>query len=256
MIHPSENVARAIFSPKMILKGEIQPEAFRLRSSICENYLSVMRMSFPSWVEDIKRIPQRKNRKLYGFAEMNVGEIRDIRLKDVVYDVSSLIVVFNKIRSMLAKEAMTSELYEEYFRGNAAEKQVDLSNVIMLIYLPLTDTSIVIRLDMDKKEYFADIYLECILKGLKSTQCWDPRCIYLYNARIKRNKLCISNLCRHQFDLFAYLKDAKNANITYQYLVAAYHDLFLELLEELHNKYSIVYYTIHKLEEPGEHAHE
>ena len=87
MIHSLENVARAIFSPKMIIKGEIQPEAFKLRPSICENYLSVMRMSFPSWVEDIKRIPQRKNRKLYGFAEMNVGEIRDIRLKDVVYDV-------------------------------------------------------------------------------------------------------------------------------------------------------------------------
>ena len=73
MIEDIENVARAIFSPKMIIDGEIQPEAFRLRSSISENYLSVMRMSVPSWVEDVKKIPQRKNRKLYGFAEMNVG---------------------------------------------------------------------------------------------------------------------------------------------------------------------------------------
>ena len=76
MISDSENVARAIFSPKMIVNGEILPEAFRLRASITENYLSVMRITIPSWIEDIKQIPQRKNRKLYGFAEMNVGEIR------------------------------------------------------------------------------------------------------------------------------------------------------------------------------------
>ncbi|MBO4719554.1 MAG: hypothetical protein J5658_06750 [Prevotella sp.] len=87
MISDSENVARAIFSPKMIVYGEILPEAFRLRASITENYLSVMRITIPSWIEDIKRIPQRKNRKLYGFAEMNVGEIRGIQLNNVVYDV-------------------------------------------------------------------------------------------------------------------------------------------------------------------------
>jgi len=86
-IPDTENVARALFSPKMIVNGEIQPEAFRLRPTIHEDYLSVMRMSFGSWLEDIKRIPQRKNRKLYGFAEMNVGEIRSIHLKGVRYDV-------------------------------------------------------------------------------------------------------------------------------------------------------------------------
>lgn len=87
MIPDSENVARAIFSPKMIVNGEIQPEAFRLRASINEDCLSVVRMSISSWIEDIKKIPQRNNRKLYGFAEMNVGEIRSIRLKNVDYDV-------------------------------------------------------------------------------------------------------------------------------------------------------------------------
>lgn len=87
MIEDKENVARAIFSPKMVINGEIQPEAFRLRASISEDCLSVMRMSFPSWIDDIKRIPQRKNRKLYGFAEINVGEIRHIHLQNVSYDV-------------------------------------------------------------------------------------------------------------------------------------------------------------------------
>ena len=45
MIEDIENVARAMFSPKMVIDGEIQPEAFRLRPSISENYLSVMRMT-------------------------------------------------------------------------------------------------------------------------------------------------------------------------------------------------------------------
>lgn len=87
IIPDTENVARALFSPKMIKDGEILPEAFRLRPSISEEYLSVMRMSINTWIEDVKRIPQRKNRKLYGFAEMNVGEIRHIQLKGVECDV-------------------------------------------------------------------------------------------------------------------------------------------------------------------------
>ena len=33
------------------------------------------------------KIPQRKNRQLYGYAEMNVGEIRNIRKDYVKYDV-------------------------------------------------------------------------------------------------------------------------------------------------------------------------
>jgi len=87
MVEDSESVARAIFSPRMVVNGEIQPEAFCLRASIHEEYLSVMRMSFPSWIDDVKSIPQRKNRKLYGYAEMGVKDIRAIRLKGVAYDV-------------------------------------------------------------------------------------------------------------------------------------------------------------------------
>ena len=80
-------MARAIFSPRMIVNGELQPETFRLRSIINEEYLSVMRMSIPSWTEDIKAIPQRKNRKLFGYAKMNVGDIRNIHLEGVTYNV-------------------------------------------------------------------------------------------------------------------------------------------------------------------------
>ncbi|MCR5038130.1 MAG: hypothetical protein K6A94_02175 [Bacteroidales bacterium] len=90
MITDAENVARAIFSPRMIIDGELQPAAFRLRASLNEDYLSVIRMAVSSWLNDIMLIPQRKNRQLYGYAEMNVGEIRSIRFKDVMYDVTEV----------------------------------------------------------------------------------------------------------------------------------------------------------------------
>ncbi|MDD6002605.1 MAG: hypothetical protein PUC50_10500 [Bacteroidales bacterium] len=89
MIDGKENVARALFSPRMIVDGILQPEAFKLRSSILEDYLSVMRMIFSTWMDDIKSIPQRKNRILYGYAKLNVQEIRDIQLSSVTYDVKN-----------------------------------------------------------------------------------------------------------------------------------------------------------------------
>ena len=87
MISSEENVARAIFSPKMVYRGMILPAAFELRPQIGEEYISVMRMAFDSWKEDILKIPQRKNKILYGYAEMNVGDIRNIKKDNVIYDV-------------------------------------------------------------------------------------------------------------------------------------------------------------------------
>lgn len=90
MIDNSENVARAIFEPRMIYQGRLLAPAFELRSSICENYLSVMRMAVKGWEEDIRRIPQHKNRRLYGYSELNVGDIRTIKLNLVQYDVKEV----------------------------------------------------------------------------------------------------------------------------------------------------------------------
>jgi len=87
MINNEENVARVIFSPRMIYKGALQTEAFRLREHIAESYLSVLRMSIPTWRDDVMQIPQRKNRQFYGYAAMNVGEIRDANFQQVEYDV-------------------------------------------------------------------------------------------------------------------------------------------------------------------------
>lgn len=87
VIADQEDVARAVFSPKMVFRGMILPAAFELRPHMSEEYLSVMRMYFNTWKEDILNIPQRKNRQLYGYAEMNVGEIRNIHKDHVKYDV-------------------------------------------------------------------------------------------------------------------------------------------------------------------------
>ena len=90
MIGNHENVARAIFEPKMIYQGRLLAPAFELRPAIHEDYLSVMRMSVAGWKEDILSIPQHKNRHLYGYAELNVGDIRSIKLNVVEYDVKEV----------------------------------------------------------------------------------------------------------------------------------------------------------------------
>lgn len=94
-IDDAEDVARAIFSPQMIgPDGELLLSAFALRvfkDGTTEDYVSVSRTSIESWLKDIRQIPQRRNRQLYGYAELNVGQIHHIELQlnghDVVFNV-------------------------------------------------------------------------------------------------------------------------------------------------------------------------
>lgn len=87
MIRDNEHVARVIFEPKMVYHGVLLAPAFELRASINESYLSVLRIDVESWRSDMASIPTRRNRRLYGYAKMNVGEIRHIKLRRVDYDV-------------------------------------------------------------------------------------------------------------------------------------------------------------------------
>ena len=77
-------------------------------------------MSLSSWKEDIMRIPQRKNRKLYGYAEMNVGNIRNIRKNNVTFDVkpcdndivkshAGIFITVNKEKLIGGRELMSIE---------------------------------------------------------------------------------------------------------------------------------------------------
>lgn len=86
-MNKAESVARAIFSPRMVYNGELQPEAFQLRASLREEYLSVLRMAISSWENDMMQIPQRRNRQLYGYAKMEVAEILSASFQNVDFDV-------------------------------------------------------------------------------------------------------------------------------------------------------------------------
>lgn len=108
-----EDVARAIFSPMMIDDdGRIKRAAFMLRHH--EDYISVCRMAVDSWFEDMLQIPQSKNRHLFGYAAMNVGEIRQLTF-----------LYANKIVSFDVQDKQTernlANLAQKYFTKAIAE---------------------------------------------------------------------------------------------------------------------------------------
>lgn len=82
MILDSELVAHVIFPPQMILDGRVMPAAFVLRSSINEEYLSVLRISIPSFNQDMKKLLYGRKRSFYGFAVMKVNDIHSINLRE------------------------------------------------------------------------------------------------------------------------------------------------------------------------------
>ncbi len=87
MISNQEHVAKVIFEPKMIYNGNLLVQAFDLRSHLHEDYISVLRMAIEGWQTDMMQIPTRKNRTVYGYAEMSVEEIRRLQLHSVDFDV-------------------------------------------------------------------------------------------------------------------------------------------------------------------------
>ena len=87
MIENREDVARILFSPKMIHNGTLLPAAFELRSHISEDYLSVLRTSIPSWKEEMQLVPNRRNRTAIAYSTLNVGETRALSDDDTIFDV-------------------------------------------------------------------------------------------------------------------------------------------------------------------------
>ena len=87
MIDNKEHVARAVFEPKMVYNGKLLVHAFELRGHLHEDHISVLRMAVDGWKKDMFSIPTRKNRTIYGYAEMCVEEIRGINLRLVQFDV-------------------------------------------------------------------------------------------------------------------------------------------------------------------------
>lgn len=82
IISPEEQVARIIFSPSYIYQGRVAPTAFRwemLPSGDAEDYISVLREN-PSHLEEDTRSfkPRMEGDTRYGYALLNVGEIRHV----------------------------------------------------------------------------------------------------------------------------------------------------------------------------------
>ncbi len=89
LVGNEELVARVIFPPKMIRNGHILPAAFVLRPSINEEYLSVLRISTPTFNADVKNIIYGRKRSFYGFAVLYTDEIHGVAYVSLVLIMSS-----------------------------------------------------------------------------------------------------------------------------------------------------------------------
>lgn len=70
-----EDVARILFSPLFICDGVLSQKAFTLEVLSNESYISVLRPAISSFETDMDGIKKDGN-TLYGYALLNVGEIR------------------------------------------------------------------------------------------------------------------------------------------------------------------------------------
>ena len=78
-----EDVARLLFSPLFICEGVLSQRAFMLESSTGETYISVLRLSMECFESDMEGI-KREGNVLYGYAQMNVGCIRNASVKIMI----------------------------------------------------------------------------------------------------------------------------------------------------------------------------
>ena len=76
-----EDVARILFSPLFISEGILSQRAFMLEDAFGETYISVLRVVMECFESDIEGI-KREGNTLYGYAQMNVGNIRNAVVPD------------------------------------------------------------------------------------------------------------------------------------------------------------------------------
>ena len=75
-----ENVARVIKSV-WLFDGELSPAAFNLRPHIHETYISVLRESCDTFVDDVKTVTHGKLPVIY--ASMNVADLRNLQVETI-----------------------------------------------------------------------------------------------------------------------------------------------------------------------------
>ena len=94
MVNNDENVARIIFSPSYIFQGRVSPTAFRwnvLPSGDVEDYISVLRDDGGNLNEESQNFrPRTQGDERYGYALLNVGDVRDISQSVLLEDTTSI----------------------------------------------------------------------------------------------------------------------------------------------------------------------
>ena len=76
-----EDVARILFSPLFISEGVLSQRTFMLEEAFGETYISVLRVAMECFDSDMEGI-KREGNTLYGYAQMNVGCIRNAVVPD------------------------------------------------------------------------------------------------------------------------------------------------------------------------------
>jgi hypothetical protein len=79
-VFDNEDIARMLFSPLFICDGVLSQKAFTLEKDINETYISVLRPIISSFEGDMEGIKKEGN-ILYGYALLNVGELRNCKIK-------------------------------------------------------------------------------------------------------------------------------------------------------------------------------
>ena len=133
-IDDSEDVARLLFSPLFMSEGVLSQKAFSLEEKNKETYISVLRSSLQSFRTDMEGITKEGN-FLYGYALLNVGEIRSCNIQNIKFDVlprstgkrKSHAGIFTTINNINIKGGMpqsADRLLARMFLVNLAQKRI------------------------------------------------------------------------------------------------------------------------------------
>ena len=152
--------------------------------------------------------------------------------------VTPLMLAMYDTRAKLRHEA-----YAKEWIGNSATPQaiiasskLKLDKAILIIYLPLIHMSMIFIETGDKIDV-----IPCSQQFITSENDYDPASIYFY--RIMKNPEgipMVTSQCRCAFDIDDIVGPAGHS-ITYGYLVAAYVDMFENILSDIDQEYSISY---------------
>ena len=146
------------------------------------------------------------------------------------------------------RKQLRHEVYAKEWKGEAgtprsliASSKIKLDKVFMVIYLPLIHIS---ALFLDNDEGTVDV-VPCSHQFINSENDYDPGSIYFYRIATQNNEPKVLAMCRYMFNINDIL-ELSDGQVTYQYLVAAYVDMFESVLSDIDEEYKIAYILPYK----------